>query len=116
MNKEEKKAIKNMKVFARSHEDMTGVTAKEINKALKLIEKQQKEIEELEAKNKQYQGIEKGTTIIYKSKAKYVREDRIEKYYINKNKIREIIKEKAKTDTYNFKTIDIKDLEELLGE
>ena len=47
MNKEEKKAIKNMKVFARSHEDMTGVTAKEINIALKLIEKQQKEIKEL---------------------------------------------------------------------
>lgn len=77
-----------------------------------LLDLYQKEKE----KNKKYQGIENGTTIIYKSKAKYVREDRIEKYYIDKNKIRELIREKAQTDTYNFKTIDIKDLEELLEE
>lgn len=57
------------------------------------IDQQQKEINELQEKNKKYQGIEEGTTIIFKSKAKYVREDKIEKYYINKNKIREKIKE-----------------------
>ena len=38
-----------------------------------LIKKQQKEIDKLKEQNKQYQGIEDGTTIIYKSKAKYVR-------------------------------------------
>lgn len=32
------------------------------------------------------------------------------------DKIRKLIKEKAKTDTYNFKTILVKDIEELLGE
>lgn len=37
-------------------------------------------------------------------------------YVVRKDELREIIKEKAKTDTYNFKTIDIKDLEEILGE
>ena len=31
MNKEEKKAIKNMKIFARSHENMSVVTAKEMD-------------------------------------------------------------------------------------
>ena len=67
-------------------------------------------------KNKKYQGIENGTTIIYKSKAKYVREDRIEKYYINKNKIREFIKKETKQDTYKFDCISAKKLEELLGE
>ena len=41
-----------------------------------------------------YKGIEEGTTIIYINKnAKYVREDKIEKYYISKNKIRAKIKE-----------------------
>lgn len=35
---------------------------------------------------------------------------------VTKRSIRELIKEKAKTDTYNFKTIAVKDIEELLGE
>ena len=78
---------------------------------LDLYYKQQKEIEELEAKNKQYQGIEEGTTIIYKSKAKYVREDRIEKYYINKNKIREKMKEVKELSTAGYEI-----LKELLEE
>lgn len=46
--------------------------------------------------------------------------DKIKKYikknYISKDKIRELIKEKAKTDTYNFKTISVKDINELLEE
>ena len=33
-----------------------------------------------------------------------------------KDLLKELIKEKAKTDTYNFKTIAVKDIEELLGE
>ena len=32
-----------------------------------------------------------------------------------KDLLKELIKEKAKTDTYNFKTIAVKDIEELLG-
>ena len=77
-------------------------------------------------KNKKYQGIENGTTIIFKSKAKYVREDRIEKYYINKNKIREKIKDLKKEqeeykDSQEWEIQDdivaqIEVLEELLGE
>lgn len=47
MNEEEKKAINNMKIFARVHQDMTDVTAEEMNIALKLIEKLQKENEKL---------------------------------------------------------------------
>ena len=47
MNEEEKKAINNMKIFARVHQDMTVVTAEEMNIVLKLIEKLQKENEEL---------------------------------------------------------------------
>lgn len=46
------------------------------------------------------------------TKVKYINLDD----YVSKDELREIIKEKAKTDTYNFKTIDIKDLEEILGE
>lgn len=53
-----------------------------IKQAIQVIKKQQNELEK-------YQGIENGTTIIYKSKAKYVREDRILKYYVDKYKIRE---------------------------
>ena len=89
-----------------------------------LLDLYQKEKE----KNKKYQRIEKGTTIIYKSKAKYVREDRIEKYYIDKNKIREKIKELEQfqeqhkegtwgdipIEDYDFDKINL--LKELLGE
>lgn len=56
------------------------------NGILKLYQKEKE-------KNKKYQGIENGTTIIYKAKAKYVREDFIKRYYVDKNKIREKIKE-----------------------
>ena len=44
ISKEEKKAIKNMKKFARIHEDMTIVTAEDMNIILNLIEKQQRAI------------------------------------------------------------------------
>lgn len=106
MNEEEKEAILELKHFSnitaywKQEEYTNSQTNSYIKIVLNLIKKQQKEIEELEAKNKQYQGIEDGTTIIYKSKAKYVREDRIEKYYVNKNKIREKIKELKEKGNY----------------
>lgn len=68
------------------------------------ILKKQKEIEE-------FRGIKNGTTIIYKGKAKYVREDKINKYYISKNKVREKIRE-VSNGTYDAKII----LEKLLEE
>lgn len=47
---EEKEALKNMKIFARVHPDMTIVTAKEMDIVVTLVEKQQKEIEKLKEK------------------------------------------------------------------
>lgn len=47
MSEEEKRAINNMKLFARVHEDMTVVTAEDMNIVLKLVEKQQEEIKRL---------------------------------------------------------------------
>lgn len=43
MSEEEKKAINNMKIFARVHQDMTVVTAEEMDIVLKLVERLQKE-------------------------------------------------------------------------
>ena len=113
MNKEEKNSIEYLKSRLYGNEGckFIDVAQSDLRTLLNLIEKQQKEIEELEAKNKQYQGIEEGTTIIYKSKAKYVREDRIEKYYINKNKIREKMKEVKELSTAGYEI-----LKELLEE
>lgn len=51
MTDEEKQAINNMKLFARVHQDITVVTANEMDIVLNLIEKQQKEIEELKELN-----------------------------------------------------------------
>ena len=96
-----------------------------INLMISDIEYLLNEIKILKDENKKYQGIEEGTTIIYKSKAKYVREDRIEKYYVDKNKIREKIKELEKIKntevnifSHDFLTLErtIKVLQELLEE
>lgn len=115
--------------FARKEENFSSTMefnwhfdlSQDINILLDLYNKEK-------AKNKKYQGIENGTTIIYKSKAKYVREDRIEKYYIDKNKIREKIKELEEFQEQhkigNWADIPIEDydldqinlLKELLGE
>ena len=38
LSKEEKKAINNMKIFARVHQDMSVVTAKDMDIVLKLVE------------------------------------------------------------------------------
>lgn len=48
MNDKEKKAINNMKIFARVHQDMTIVTAEDMDVVLKLVEKLQKENEDLQ--------------------------------------------------------------------
>lgn len=50
MSEEEKKAINNMNKFARVHQDMTIVTAKEMDIVLKLVEKQQKLLEQKDNK------------------------------------------------------------------
>ena len=57
LSEKEKKALKNMRIFARVHEDMTIVTAEDMNVVLNIIEKQQKEIEELKEKNKILEAI-----------------------------------------------------------
>ena len=118
MSEEEKNSIEYLKTRLYGNEGckFIDVGQSDLKTLLNLIKKQQKEIEKLKEKNKKYQGIEEGTTIIYKSKAKYVREDRIEKYYIDKNKIREFVKKETKQDTYNFDCISAKKLEELLGD
>ena len=51
---EEKKALENMRIFARVHPDMAFVTAKEMDIVVTLVEKQQKEIEELKEKLKTF--------------------------------------------------------------
>lgn len=52
LSEKEKQAINNMKIFARVHQDMSVVTAKDMDIVLKLVEKQQKEIERLNNRNK----------------------------------------------------------------
>ena len=109
MSGKEKKAIYKLKSIVKVNNDfLKNVENQTINqeeiKAVKIIldiiEKQQKEIEELK-------NID--LTMVYMD-GFFDGEKKL------KDKLREIIKEKAKTDTYNFKTIDIKDLEEILGE
>jgi hypothetical protein len=94
LSEEEKKAIERVLDFAITHIDdyESEDNYKYIETVKNLIAKQQKEIDKLKEQNKKYQGIENETTIIYKSKAKYVREDFIKRYYVDKNKIRERIK------------------------
>ena len=118
MNEQEKQAIdwlkeelddekKSHKNCNHSYKGVTGLYGNnEVEIALKLIEKQQKEIEELKDEYKrevfEYQEFVEDTKVAVQD-------------YIEKYKIKDLIKEKAKTDTYNFKTIAVKDIEELLG-
>ena len=112
MTEEEQKAIEDIKNIVADLEDaesgaVIALQQDEIDSLkviAELIDKQQKEIEE-------FRGIKNGTTIIYKCKAKYIREDKINKYYISKNKVREKIRE-VSNGTYDAKTI----LEQLLEE
>ena len=40
----------------------------------------------------------------------------VDENFISKDKIKEFIKENSHTDTYNFKTVEVSKLQELLGE
>lgn len=57
MNKEERKAIEDMNRFANGI-DMSCVTARQMQIILNLIEKQQKEIDELKKYEKYYEEME----------------------------------------------------------
>lgn len=88
LSEEEKKAIDKMNKFARVSEDMTVITAKEMDIVLKLVEKLQKENESKEkAYNdcyceykhyKQYESIPKQ---VVKDKIKEIEEDKECYYY-----------------------------------
>lgn len=84
-------------------------------KLIDIIEKQQKEIERIEKKLKRYQKYLRDSEKKCDKLLELEYTER-ERDYISKDKIKELIKEKAKTDTYNFTTIAVKDIEELLGE
>lgn len=55
MSEEEKRAINNMKLFARVHQDMTVVTAEEMDIVLKLVERLQRENEKALAEYMKWQ-------------------------------------------------------------
>lgn len=122
MTEEEKEEIKRIKRQTdTTYEQRKNRLWYYLKISLNLIKNQQKEIDKLKEKNKKYQGIENGTTIIYKAKAKYVREDRIKKYYVDKNKIREKIEfykryGKVKNSNEYVMCEEIQVLEELLEE
>lgn len=83
-----------------------------INKeTAKLIEQQQKEIEEWKKLHNNLSNTYDNLSNTYDNMLDIVEND-----FIEKDKIRELIKEKAKTDTYNYKTVAVKDIEELLEE
>ena len=106
------------------------------NKLEETIKKQQKQIEELKEKSKKCEYYEMVASELYRSRIskeneieelkdknaslqkeiKLMKSININDNYISKDKIRKFIKEKAKTDTYNFTTIVVKDIEELLEE
>lgn len=106
---------KGMKAWEEIYDEEEEDISLKNNKILDLefkIKKQQKEIEELKHDNSilceiAYTGkrIQPPYTMVYTGTDNF----------ISKDKIKELIKEKAKTDTYNFRTIAVKDIEELLG-
>lgn len=107
MDEEEKKAIDKLQYTIEINQNiLNGIeideqVIKSMETTLNLIDKQQKEIERLKEFEKYYEN----------EKVIWQRKD-----YVSKDKIKELIEEKAMTDTYNFKTIAVKDIEELLGE
>ena len=105
MTEEEKKAIKEIENYL-DYEGSVSINAISTLYTLynKEKEKNKKLKELLQKKNNYTHQLEKD---LFEGCSNYV---------VRKDELREIIKEKAKTDTYNFKTIDIKDLEEILGE
>lgn len=91
------------------------LTEKELN----LLE----EIDKLQKENEELKGIKNGTTIEYIGKATYWRKDKIEKYFISKDIIRNKIKELEEELIQNYGTLgenltttEIKALKKLLGE
>ena len=86
----------------------------EVKRYEEQIEKQQKEIDKLKSENQIFQRIKNGTTIIFKAKKKYIIEDKINKYYISKNKIRAKIEELQAMSV--SKDIYFKDVEKLFKE
>lgn len=117
MNEEEKEVIEFLKHSLYEYEEIDTSVLEYIDKnhkiIYKLILKQQKEIKELKDKNKTLERLLQGN--LYEM-YKYYRElaNSYQANCISKDKIKELIKEKAKTDTYNFTTIAVKDIEELL--
>ena len=116
MNEEEKQAfeiLKGLEFYEYEWYVRTDIlvghaneTVERVRKAIEiivsLINKQQKQKEKLkkELRQERTMNIEALNTL---------------KECIHKDKIKDLIKEKAKTDTYNFKTIAVKDIEELLA-
>lgn len=88
-NIEEEKAINNMKMFARVHQDMTIVTAEDMDIVLNLIEKLQKENEELKSSNEKLERANKCYINSIHSIVPVLNQDYIEKQKI-KDKIEEL--------------------------
>lgn len=97
LSKEEKKAINNMKIFARVHQDMSVVTAKEMDIVLRLVEKLQKENKELR----------KGQKSLMQNRKKWK-----DRYYKLKAKSRKIIDLMAQNiELQQFANIDTTDID-----
>lgn len=104
MNEEEKKAIERFKANANY-----CITSKETTQTiLNLIEKQQKEIEEL---NKYIEDRAK----IGKNIQTFINKDYVEQEYISKDKIKAKIEELEQWELYNMKIPRLSTLDERLG-
>lgn len=107
MTEEEKKAIKNMKKFARYKDSMSAVSASEMNIILNLVEKLQKENRKLKQEQAKRSWI-------------HVKENgEVEPLlYISKDKIRKKIEELENGEQcyYEFSTVDLVDLLKILLE
>lgn len=118
MNEEEKKAINNMKIFARVHQDMTDVTAEEMNIALKLIEKLQKENEKL--KNIRYD-TPYGTETIHLIPESDLIEINTQKYMIEVEPgkfvdLKQVYQENKKLNEYKENYIPVQIIEDFIKE
>lgn len=94
-------------------DDKNNVVRKDFEKSINahqgLLDLYQKEKEKNKELKKENEKLDE--------KFKYAVPDEIvDELYISKDKIRQLIKNKAYTDTYNFKTIAVKDILELLEE
>lgn len=125
MSEEEKKAIDFIKEVIelwldkdKSYVFGTDYEKENLKTILNLIEKQQKEIEDLKAITQNYNAIGGetfGDDIIIVCSMKYFDDGYFKKNYIFKEKIRELIENNQDDIDYSIHDI-IKDLKELLGE